>query len=184
VPALSREARIGLALGLAIGLLGVLLALPTLSPGYRVLTTVSQGAWPNIVVNLVPLGLLLVIGGVACRRGLRGGWTAMFAGGVYGLMQGLTLYLIAVLDGDKPGLARAVWRAYVAAGYATGPGRRALVVAPILHPSLGAYLLELPAQMVVLGLIFGTAGAWLVRRRATPRDTPSAHQTPDAAPPE
>jgi hypothetical protein len=169
----SREARVGMRFGAAVGVIGIVLALPTLSPSYRVLTAVHEAAWPNIITNLVPLLLMLMVGSLARRRGLHPAWTAGVAGSFYGFFQGLALYLIAALNPNKRALAHALWQAYVAAGYGLNPAARALVVAPALHPNPAAYILGLTAQMLLVGLLFGWLGGRFTRPAAYARQ-PSA----------
>jgi hypothetical protein len=172
--ALSQDARMGLALGFGVSPVAVLLALPNISLAYRVQNAVNQGSFANIATNVVPVVLLTIVGSLAARRGFRAHWVGVISGGLYGFVQGLVLYLIALFNPDKHKLAATLWAAYLKAGYIETPARRLAVEGPALHPSPVAYLLGLAAQMLLLGLLFGWLGGRLVRRPSPAQDTRTA----------
>jgi len=155
----------GIRLGMYSGLIGVVLALPTLSESYRIWTALAgPGAWPVVVENAVPAVLFALIGGLAARRGLSPSVVGSVSGLVYGLLQGTALYLIAALTMDKAALAARLWHAWVAAGRTASAAVRTLVQAPVLHPNPTAYIAGDSVQMAVVGLVAAVVGAALVRR--------------------
>ena len=167
--------RIGIRFGLFLGIVGVLLALPTLSGAVRVEEAVSGGGtWFEIVANLVPLLLFALLGGLAKRRGLSGGSAGLWAGIAYGLVYGTALYGIAELFGNKQALAQRVWNAYLSRGYPAIPGAERQVTAPILHPDPLALIVGTALELALVGLVAGFVGALLTRAAPGPRgsDTP------------
>lgn len=163
--------KLGVRFGLLLSIVGILLALPSLSASVRIHSTVSGGGfWLYWVQNLIPLVLFALVGGLARRRGFGSASTGLWTGITYGLIAGGAAYVVALLAPDKARLAQSIWNAYLARGYIVQASTHHAVLTPILHPDPLAFIPSTALEMAAVGLVAGFFGGFLVRQTAPGAD--------------
>lgn len=162
---MAEHGKFGVRLGLLLSVVGVLLALPTLFPGYRLyVARLGPTAWPLVLINVLPLALFLLVGGLAVRRGFSPTRTTLWAALIYGTIQGLALYLFALWTPDKGVLARQLWSLYHSTHPYPVAHAETYVTSAVLHPSFLAYVATNALQMAVMGILMGFLGGLFTRR--------------------
>ncbi len=163
--------RTGIRLGLLFSLLGIALAALDLSIGFKVATALDPGVWWNVLLGVIPLGLFVLAGGVARRRGNHPLIVGLWSGLVYGLVAGLATYVAALVIPGKATLIRVLWHTYRALHGTAGAtaSSHAQLVAAVLHPAFSTYVVNNALQMALLGCIFALFGGMAPRRPRQPK---------------
>lgn len=164
---MAEHGKFGVRIGLLISLLGVLLAVPTLFPAYRLyVARLGPTAWPIVLINVLPLVLFLLVGGLAVRRGFSPTRTALWAGLIYGGIQGFALYFFAIATPHKAALANQLWTLYHTTHPYPVAHAKTYVTAAVLHPSFLAYVTTNALQMALMGIVMGFLGGLFTRHPA------------------
>lgn len=172
--------RTGIRLGLLFSTLGIALAALDLSIGFKVASTLDGSVWWNVLLDVIPLGLFALAGGIARRRGHHPLIVGLWAGLVYGLVAGLASYVAAVVIPGKSTLIRVMWQTYQHLhGKASATvSSHAQLVAAVLHPALATYVVNDALEMALFGCIFALLGGMAPRR---PRQPAPGSQRPGPA---
>ncbi|MDA8198762.1 MAG: hypothetical protein M0Z54_04910 [Thermaerobacter sp.] len=172
--------RTGIRLGLLFSLLGIALAALDLSIGFKVATTLDGGVWWNVLLDVIPLGLFALAGGIARRRGNHPLIVGLWVGLVYGLVAGVASYVVALVIPGKATLIRVMWQTYEHLhGKASATvSSHSQLVAAVLHPAFANYVVNDALQMALFGCIFSLLGGMAPRR---PRQPASGSPNPGPA---
>ena len=162
--------RTGIRLGLLFSGVGIAMAALDLSIGFKVATALNPGLWWSVVLDVIPLGLFALAGGIARRQGHHPLLVGLWAGLIYGLVAGLASFAAAVIIPGKATLVRTIWAAYLhERGNSRAPLQsHAQLVAAVMHPAWASYVVNDALQMALFGCIFALLGGMAPRRPQKP----------------
>jgi len=160
----------GLRLGVLSSVVGIILALLDFSVGIKVASTLTPDVWWNIVLELIPLAVFAIVGGIARRRGEHPLIVGLWAGLIYGTVAGLASFLVAVATPNKSALINALWTTYLRLDHKNSASSHAQLVNAVLHPNFSSFVVGDALHMALLACIFALLGGMIPFRPPAPKD--------------